>query len=152
MWAVLSPGPLLPSRQQTNLVDHVGQQALHLVPINRLPASEADGSCKLCNGYSGPAQRGGSCCRGLALRGAGLWCVEAAVDKHLAQEIAKGHVAAALEREVDASPYELLLALHKREVKPLEVTAADGGRERAQESPERGKRGEQVGRREGVGC
>lgn len=105
--------------KSAHLVDHIGQQAFHLVVVDPLLAAEADSSGKLGDRHAGAADGFPSF----------LCLLEAAGDEHLAQQVAQRNVTAPFQREVDATFDELILALLKGEVKLVELAPFDASAE-----------------------
>jgi hypothetical protein len=99
----------------THLVDHIGQQALDFVVVNLFLAAEADGSGKLGDWHTRAASR----------RLPFLCLFEAAGEEDFPQKIAECNVAAALQREVDATLHELVLAFLESEIELMELSPLD---------------------------
>jgi len=106
------------------LVNHIGQETLDLVPIQRLLAAKADGSRELGHRNSCPAHRYTA---GL------LRLIKAASDEHLTQQVAQGYVATSFERQVNSPPDELLLSILEGQIESVQFAFLDASRERQEQ-------------------
>lgn len=116
----------------THLVNHVGQQALNLVIVNLLLASETNGGGKFSDGYAAWANR--------LLP---ILALEAAGEENLAQQVTQRNVAAPFQREVDAALDELVLAFLESKVERVELALLDTAAERQEELLQSRIRGQQ---------
>ncbi len=108
----------------THLINHVGEEALHLVSIQCLLTPKTDGRGELGDGNPGSANR---------RRARLLRLVVPASDKHFAQKIAQRDVATTLQRQIDAPLDELLLPLLESEVEGVELAFLDAPAEGQEE-------------------
>lgn len=100
----------------TYLINHVRQEALHLIRISLIPiALKVNSRLELRDRDSRPPQRRRPLPR----------LLEPPSDEHLPEEVPHGDVAAALQREVDALLDEGVLALLEGDVEVVEGAAAD---------------------------
>ena len=108
----------------TYLVDHVGQETLHLIVVNGLMAPKADGGSELGDGDSGSSD---------LWRPFRLGFLESTSEKNFAQQVAQGDVSPALQREVDAALDELVFSFLESKIEGVKLASLNVSGEREEE-------------------